>query len=96
MLGSLRQDSKCGVPEATTVKAQGPLQATEGNRLFSLSSGLKLSLKDFAIDAITRGVPNSSIVIDSGPLCKLLGEAENWDNKTKTMQGAKPPRFKRK
>ena len=35
-------------------------------------------------------------MIDSETLCKLLGEAENWDNKAITMQGAKPPQFKRK
>ncbi|CZR64903.1 uncharacterized protein PAC_14803 [Phialocephala subalpina] len=68
----------------------------EGNHLISPSSSLKLSLKDFAIEEVTQGVPDSSIVIDSKTLCKLLGEAENWDNKTITMQGAKPPRFKRK
>ncbi|CZR67846.1 uncharacterized protein PAC_17745 [Phialocephala subalpina] len=68
----------------------------EGNDLLSPSSGLKLSLKDFAIEEIIHGVPDLPIVIDSKPWYKLLGEAENWDNKTMTMQGAKPPRFKRK
>ncbi|KAH6668978.1 hypothetical protein B0J14DRAFT_674532 [Halenospora varia] len=68
----------------------------EGNHLLSPSSGLKLSLKDFAIEEVTHGVPDLPIVIDSKTLCKLLGEAENRDNKTMTMQGAKPPRFKRK
>lgn len=68
----------------------------EGNHLLSPSSSLKLSLKDFAIEEVTHGVPDLPIVIDSKTLCKLLGEAENWDNKTITMQGAKPPQFKRK
>jgi hypothetical protein len=35
-------------------------------------------------------------VIDFKTLCKLLGEVENWDNKTITIQGAEPPQFKRK
>lgn len=68
----------------------------EGNPVLSSSSSLELSLKDFAIKEVTHGVPDSSIVIDSETLCKLLDEAEKWDNKTITMQGAKPPRFKRK
>jgi hypothetical protein len=68
----------------------------EGNHLLSPSSSLKLSLKDFAIEEVTNGVPDLPIVIDSKTLCKLLGEAENWDSKTITMQGAKPPQFKRK
>jgi hypothetical protein len=68
----------------------------KGNHLLSLSSSLKLSLKDFAVEEVTRSVPDLSIMIDSETLCKLLGEAENWDNKAITMQGAKPPQFKRK
>ncbi|KAG0653111.1 hypothetical protein D0Z07_9397 [Hyphodiscus hymeniophilus] len=68
----------------------------EGNHLLSPSSSLNLSLKDFAIEEVTHGVPDLPIVIDSRTLCKLLSEAENWDNKTMTMQGAKPPPFKRK
>jgi hypothetical protein len=36
-------------------------------------------------------------VIDSETLCRLLGEAEDWDQKTTTLQGVKKPRpFKRK
>jgi len=68
----------------------------KGNHLLSPSSSLKLSLKDLAIEEITHSVPDLPIVIDSETLCKLLGEAENWDNRTTTMQGAKPLRFKRK
>jgi len=68
----------------------------EGNHLLIPSSSLKLSLKDFAIEEVTYGIPDLPIVIDSKTLCELLGEAENWDNKTMTMQGAKPPPFKRK
>lgn len=68
----------------------------EGNHLLSPSSGLRLSLKDFAIEEVTHGAPDLPIMIDSKTLCKLLGEAENWDNKTMTMQGAKPSRCKRK
>ncbi len=68
----------------------------EGNHLLSSSSGLKLSLKDFATEEVTHGVPDLPIVINSETLCKLLGDAENFYKETMTMQGVKPPPFKRK
>ncbi len=44
----------------------------EGNHLLSPSSSLKLSLKDFAIEELTNGVPDLPIVIDAKTLCRLF------------------------
>jgi hypothetical protein len=68
----------------------------QGNPILSPTSGLELALKEFVIQEMADNIPDSSIVIDSETLCKLLGEAETWDQKTTTMQGAKPRPFKRK
>src|SRR5438045_3635706 len=53
----------------------------QGNPIFSPTSGLELALKDFVIQEIAGNVPDSSIVIDSETLCKLLSEAEDWYQK---------------
>jgi hypothetical protein len=67
----------------------------EGNPMLS-SSGLEISLKDFAVTSLSDGLTDFSINIDSEMLCRLLGEAEHWDNKTTNMTGAEPPPLKRK
>jgi hypothetical protein len=49
----------------------------QGNPVFSPTSSLELSLQDFVIQEIADNVPDTSVVIDSETLCRLLGEAED-------------------
>jgi hypothetical protein len=45
---------------------------------------------------LARNVSDHTIEILAATLCRLLGEAEEWDEKTKSTQGAKPKPIKRK
>jgi len=67
----------------------------EGSPILS-SSGLELPLNNFAVQALTKGLPDSSVIVDPGTLCTLLAKAERWNDKSTLLQGVKPARIKRK
>jgi hypothetical protein len=67
-----------------------------GDHVLSPSSSLKLSLKDFALDELTRDVPDLPIEIDSQTLCRLLAEAEYFDHKSTTVHLLQPPQIKKR
>ncbi len=67
----------------------------EGNPILS-SSGLVIPLNNFAVQALSNGLPDSSVVIDPETLCTLLAKAEKWNDKSTLLQGIKPAPIKRK
>ena len=66
-----------------------------GNPILS-SSGLKLPLNNFAVQALSNGLPDSSVIVDPKTLCTLLAEAEEWNDKSTLLQGIMPAQLKRK
>jgi hypothetical protein len=50
---------------------------------------------NFAVQALSNGLPDSSVIVDPETLCTLLAKAEKWNDKS-TLQGIKPARIKRK
>ena len=60
------------------------------------SSGLKLPLDNFAVQALSDGLPDCSVTVSPETLCTLLAEAEKWNEKSTLLQGIKPARIKRK
>jgi hypothetical protein len=48
------------------------------------------------VQALTNGLPDSSIIVDPETLCTLLAKAERWNDKSTLLQGVKPARIKRK
>ncbi|CZT48682.1 uncharacterized protein RSE6_09421 [Rhynchosporium secalis] len=68
---------------------------SEGNPILS-SSGLKLPLENFAVQALSDGLPDCSVIIGPEVLCTLLAKAEKWNGKSTLPQGVKPARIKRK
>jgi hypothetical protein len=48
------------------------------------------------VQALTNGLPDSSLVVDPETLCKLLATAEEWNDKSTLLHGAKPAGIKRK
>ncbi|TAQ83685.1 hypothetical protein B7494_g7995 [Chlorociboria aeruginascens] len=67
----------------------------EGNPILS-SPGLELPLDNFAVPALSNGLPDCSVIVGPETLCRLLAKAEEWDNKTRLHLGIKPASLKRK
>ncbi|KAH6694907.1 hypothetical protein BKA61DRAFT_683601 [Leptodontidium sp. MPI-SDFR-AT-0119] len=67
----------------------------EGNPILS-STGLELPLNNFAVQVLSNGLPDCSVIIGPETLCTLLAEAEKWHDKSISLEGVKPPRMKRK
>ncbi|KAH8726976.1 hypothetical protein GQ44DRAFT_758501 [Phaeosphaeriaceae sp. PMI808] len=67
----------------------------EGNPILS-SSGLELPLDNFALQALSNGLPDCSVIVGPETLCTLLAKAEMWDCKARIPQGVGPASIKRK
>ena len=67
----------------------------EANSILS-SAGLELSLDNFAVQALSNGLSNCSVIVRSETLCTLLTEAEEWHDKSTILESVKSARMKRK